>query len=389
MKLLTLFNEYRATFGGEYKVIADLAKLYEQHQIEALLVTRSSKDLDFADKCRAFVHGIYSIPAKRDMVELLEAERPDLVHAHNLYPFFSPSVLVACREARVPVVMTLHNYGLTCPHWSHFLRGSVCERCFHGSEVWAVLKNCQDNLIESTGYALRCAFARKRRLFHHNVTTFISLSSFAKHRMVEAGFDFDRIAVLPNFVDIPEGRADVARGRYVGFAGRLSPEKGVETLLDAARMSPDISFRLAGDGPLMQQLRSQAPPNVEFLGLIGRQELCRFYEGARILVVPSTCFEMCPTTILEGMAAGLPVIASRLGGMPELVDENTTGLLFEPGNPEDLARTVGGLWKSPETCQRMGSAGRERAVLEFNQEDYFNHLMAIYDEAMHRSQTSD
>jgi len=377
-----IYNEYRSDRGGEDKVVNNMVSLFERNGIDVSLVKRSSKDLGFLDKCKAFVNGVYSIEAYRTLSRLLTSESPDVVHVHNLYPLFSPSVLVACRGARKPVVMTVHNYGLTRPHWSHYRDGQICELCADGNVTWCILKNCQGDIFESAGYAVRSGVARRFSLYHENVTRFIALTKFARQSLFSADIRPDKIDVFPNMIDIPEHKTDPGKGQYAAFAGRISLEKGIETLISAAGLLPGVPFSIAGSGPLLEQSQRGSIPNVRFTGLLNSRELSDFFTHARILVVPSRSYEMCPTVILEAMAMGLPIVASRIGGLPEIVQDGVSGLLFEPGNAEDLARQVRVLWDNPELCRKLGLAGREWVVRECRDDIHFQRLMSVYDKAM-------
>ena len=388
MKVLQLYNQYRSLFGGEETVVRRIGDLVDKNGGEARLLMRTSRGLDQSvrGKVQAFASGIYNPFAYRDVAEYLTGFRPDVAHVHNLYPLFSPSVLVALRRAGMPVVMTVHNHFHTCPRWDHLLKGKICERCLGGREYQCVLQNCRGNLFESVGYALRSATARKLRLFIDNVAVVIALNQFAKERLVTAGFDEERVVVLPNMVDVPATPIDASRGRYVVFSGRMCPEKGVATLLDAARRTPEIPIRLLGGGPNFEEYSADAPPNATFLGQLAGERVAEEYRGARFLVVPSLWFEGCPLVILEAMSNGLPVIASRIGGLPELVDDGVTGLLFEPGDAEELANMMRALWHDPASCRKMGQAGRGRALREHSETVYWNRLQAVYDASI-RGQT--
>ncbi len=343
MKVLQVNNQYRNLCAGTERVVTDTMALMAEHGVAAKLVMRSSRGLEksLLGKVRAFASGVYSWSAYKEMVRTLRQECPDVIHVHNLYPLFSPSVLVACRREGIPTVMTLHNYDLTCPIGCHLYRSSVCERCLGGREYWCILRNCRGRVLESVAYALRRAVALRSRVFHRNVSRFIALTHFGKMRMVEAGLAEARISVVPNMVALDHPPVDPSGGQYAAFAGRMSPEKGVDTLLAAARRLPAASIVLAGDGPCANQLAQGAPSNATFVGRLDHAEMGGLYRRARFVVVPNKWFEMCPLVISGSMSYGLPVIASRIGGLPELVDDGVTGLLFEPGNAEDLAQKMG------------------------------------------------
>ena len=316
------------------------------------------------------------------MAETLAADRPDIVHVHNLYPLFSPSVLVACRRAGVPVVMTTHNYTLTCPVTSHLHKGRVCEKCFGGREHWCVLKNCRGNLAESLAYALRSFTARKLRFFHDDVAIQIALSNFAKQRLVKAGFDEERIAVLPDVAPMGPELDGPPAGNYVAFSGRMMAEKGVDVLLAAAARLPQVPLRLAGDGSLLAELRGAAPANASFLNRLGPIELVSFYRGARFLVVPSKWFEGCPLVITEAMSHGRPSLLPGSGPCPRSLRTASPACCSRRATFDDLVGKIRLLWDSPDLCRRLGEAGRKKARGEYGEESYYRRLMAIYDKAI-------
>ena len=382
MKLLQIFNQYRSLFGGEESVVRMTGALVEKNGGQARLLMRTSRGIDnnLPKKISAFFSGFYNFRASYEVDAAIKTFSPDIVHAHNLYPLFSPSALVACRRARVPVVLSFHNYVQACPRWDHLCRGKICERCAHGTEIHCVLNNCRENIFESLAYAGRSYFSRQLRLFKDNADLFIALSEFARLKLIKAGFDSQRIRVLPNMVDLDRKIVDPAQGKYVAFAGRFSPEKGIHTLLQALKAVPSVPVSLAGDGPLLDQMKAIAPANANFVGHLNEEAMKEFYAQARLVVLPSECFEMCPLVISEAMTHGLPVIASRIGGIPELVDDGKTGLLFEPGNSSDLAEKICVLWSDAELCRDMGTAGRKKAFAEYGEDTYFRRIAAIYND---------
>ncbi len=384
MRVIQIYNR-RKVWGGEDLVVDTLNALINKRGDYLYSWIRNNSELgtSLIGKMRAFIWGIYSPSAYRGMVKLIQSEDPDVVHVHNIYPLFSPSVLIACRQAGVPVLVHCHSYYLTCPITFHFHDGEVCEQCYGGREYWCILKNCRRNIFESMGYALRSIVARKLRLFKDNVTLFITLTKFAKYQLIQAGFNKDKIVIVPNMVVIPDSGVDASCGNYIAYVGRLSPEKGVETLLSAAARFPDLPIRVAGDGTLMRQLVEKAPKNVEFVRWLDRGQLARFYRLARFLVIPSIWFEPFGLVVAEAMGHGLPVIGSRIrGALPELVEDGVTGFLFEPGNTEDLADKMKLLWENPELCKKMGQAGREKAIREYSEDVFYERLMAVYRKAI-------
>ena len=375
MKFVLIHNEYRKP-SGEEVFVENVRRVLEEHGHEVIPFSRSSAEIPTMafGKVRAFFSGIYSRSSRKAMRRVLSRHQPDLALVHNVFPLISPSVLLECRRAGVPVVMSINNYRLMCPGGLFLTRGEICEKCAGGREYWCVLRNCERNLFKSIGYALRNYVARRGRMFADNVTLYATSTEFARQKLIAAGFPAERIITVPNIVKSTEPADDVP-GDYVGYIGRISPEKGVHVLVDAARKSPGVSFKATGSTTRMPRLPDEAPQNFEFVGFVDEQELERFYARSRLIVMCTLCYEGFGQVSAEAMMRGKPVIASRIGGMAEIVDDGVTGLLFEPGDADELAEKVRTLWEQPGLCRRMGRAGREKALREYTHEAYYDRLM--------------
>lgn len=383
MKIIQLHNWHRFG-GGSELVVETTTQLLRSKCHQVLLKIFDSRQMiqGVRGKLKAFACGIYSPFGTRTVSQLIREHQPDLVHIHELYPFFSPWILNECRNYGVPVVMTCHDYRLTCPIATHQRNGKVCERCLGGLEYWCFLKNCRNNIFESLAYATRSYLSTKFRQYQDNVTMFIALSHFAKRRLINAGFAADRIAVVPNMVTLPDQATDASKGEYASYIGRISAEKGIDTLLSVALQFPELRLKLAGHGPIMTELSRKSINNASFVGQLDQAELTSFYRKARFVVVPSKWFEGCPMVMLEAMSHGLPLIASRIGGLSEIVDDGVTGFLFEPGNVDDLTEKMRQLWEYPELSQQMGNAGREKMIREYSEQVYYRRLMQVYEKAL-------
>jgi glycosyltransferase involved in cell wall biosynthesis len=383
MKVCIVHNEY-GIFSGEEAVVHNLQTLLKNNRHQVFYFQRTSSEIPGMrmGKVRAFFSGLFSFSSKKAMHRCIQKFEPDVVHVHNLFPLISASVLGVCRRAGVPVVMSVHNYRLMCPNGLLMTKGRICEKCCGGREYWCVLKNCENNLFKSIGYALRSAVTRKLRMFKDNVSIFACLSDFQRKKIIEDGFPEKQCVVLPNMVMWNEKKEDtISGGEYVAYVGRISPEKGVETLIEAARNCPAITFKAAGNYDRMQHLPAAAPGNFQFLGILKKGDVNCFISGSRIVIFCSVCFETFGVTMVEAMLQGKPVVASRLGGIPEIVEDGKTGLLFEAGNAEDLKQKVEYLWNRPELCKKMGAAGRDKALSEYSAETYYQRLMTIYEQA--------
>jgi glycosyltransferase involved in cell wall biosynthesis len=336
-----------------------------------------------AGRFRAFFSGIYSAGSRLRFRRLLERECPDLVHIQNLFPLISPAILPECARLSIPVVMTVQNFRLICPNGLLYRHGNACHRCVGGREYWCVLRDCQDGVLKSLGYALRSSWARCARYYLNNVSVFACVTNFQRSVLVKGGLPPERLVVIPSFVsgELAE-QSHAALGDIVGYAGRVSPEKGIGTLLGAAKLCPDINFEVAGHAAQMPDARRTAPVNVSFVGHLDPTELRRFYGRCRIVVAPSVCFEAFGLIVAEAMLQARAVVASRIGGLPEVVDDGKTGLLFEPANAADMAEKVRYLWRRPVLCEKMGLAGLEKARREYSPETYYDRLMSVYESVM-------
>ncbi len=382
LRVLTIFNQQRA-FGGEELAVQTTVELLRSRGVDTEMLYASSRDLSdsLRDKARAAASGMYSVSSHRRAVSVVRSFDPDVVHAHNVYPLLSPSVLAACRQEGYPVVFTAHSQILTCPTWYNTYHGAICERCFGGGEFACVVQNCRDNTLESIAYAARSVTARKLGLFSRNAHVIVVGSEFMRERLRRAGYEHTQIAVLPSFVDVPETPKS-GDGDRVLYVGRLSPEKGVHVLIDAAHSLPDIPFHIVGTGPDASALERGSPPNVTFEGFVDHASLDRFYRGARVLVLPSVTYENNgPYAALEAMAHGVPVLGSRIGVVPETVTDGETGLLFEPGDAAELARLLRRMWDDPLGSMEMGRVARSSVLETRTADHFFGSLMEIYAEA--------
>lgn len=382
MKVLLVHNEY-GIFTGEEAVVQSVIRLLKQGGHDVVTFIRSSTEIPNMrfGKPLAFCNGIYSFSSKRTIRKLLSDHKPDIVHIHNLFPFISPSILRECKKAGIPVVMTVHNYRLFCPTGLYMINGRICEKCNDG-EYWCALRNCTGSLAKSIGYALRNYVARKQRLYLDNVTMYAALTEFQRERLISKGFPPDRIVVIPNMATIRKPPKKKSSGNFVGFVGRVSQEKGIETLLLAARKCPSIPFKAAGDYNRMPDVLTRTPPNFQFLGKLRPEQVTDVYTESRIVVLPSIWFEGFPMVLVEAMLHGNPVLCSYIGGLPKIVEDGVTGLLFKPGNADELAEKIRYLWDRPELCREMGEAGCRKALREYSPEKYYERLMAVYKKAI-------
>jgi glycosyltransferase involved in cell wall biosynthesis len=330
---------------------------------------------------------VWSDRARRRLARLIAAAPPDVAHFHNFFPLITPAAYVACRGAAVPVVQTLHNFRLLCPAGTFFRSGRVCEDCLARRTAWpALLHACyRDSRAASLAVAAMSRLHRWLGAWRDHVDVYVALSRFAASKFVEGGLPGHKIAIKPNFVEPDPGPREGA-GNYALFLGRLSAEKGVETLLAAWRKLGCVPLAIAGDGPLRHLVCGPDGGNRTngraFLGRVAHDRVPAVIRQARFAVVPSRWYEMFPLVIAEAFACGVPVVASRIGALAELIDDGCTGLLFEPGNADDLAAKAEWLWNHPEHALRMGRNARARYLSEYTAERNYEALMRIYQRAI-------
>jgi glycosyltransferase involved in cell wall biosynthesis len=328
-------------------------------------------------RLRAGLGALYSPSSVRRFSRVVDSFKPDIVHIHDLFPLISPWIAEECQKRGIPVVMTCVHYRLTCPIATHFRRGQVCTSCTGGREHWAVLHNCRGNLPESITVALHNAITSRFRVYARHVDRFIAPSRFTRDWLVEhTDITAEKIAVISPVVEIPPSGADPGAGTYVAFAGRFVPEKGVDTVLEAARLT-GIPFRFSRNERHLTTF--PLPPHIEAVVTRNEEELRGFYRGARMTVVPSVWFETFGLVGAEAMSHGIPLIASRIGALTELVDDGVDGLLFEPRNAADLADKVARLWEDIGACRRMGREARRKALSQWSPDEHFVRLAAVYE----------
>jgi len=328
--------------------------------------------------------GIYNPASIRAFQEILKKEKPDVINVHNLYPLISPAILPEAKKAGIPVVMTVHNYRLVCPTGLHFSHGEICEKCSGGHEMQCIINNCEGSLAKSAGYAMRNWWARTRKYYLENVTIFACLTRFQQDRLVAAGIPRNKLVLIPNMVkhtDIDLPKDD----DYLGFSGRLSPEKGISTLVEAVKLNPELQFAAAGAYDKIENLENTVPDNFRLLGYCGPDDLARFYNNARAIVLPSVWFEGFPTVLVEAMLHRKPIICSDIGGLSDIVDDGVTGFLVKPGDAQDLAEKMKILWDDPELCKKMGEAGRNKAMTEYSNDKYYERLMRVFNKVTAKS----
>jgi glycosyltransferase involved in cell wall biosynthesis len=344
---------------------------------------------ELGEEGRASISGALSMfwnkEAAAGFGEVLDEWQPDIVHCHGIHRHLSPSVLREARLRGIATVLTAHDYFLICPA-STLLRGGtepcVPRACGRRTFFSAARYRCVQG---STGRSLlagaELTVQRTLGRYERYVDLFVTPSAFTRSALVEGGLPPERIRVVPNAVSLGPARSPSV-GSDVLLIGRMSSEKGVAQLLEAGRAGA-IPLVLAGDGPLLGELETRyASGSVRFLGRVDKQRVDSLIRTARAIVVPSIWLENAPMAVLEAMGAGTAVIASRIGGIPELFEDGVEGLLVPPGDVDLLARAMRTLADDAALARHMGEAGRARAAKDFSPEKHLEGLRAVYSQAI-------
>lgn len=395
MRVLLAHNFYRSgTPGGEDNAYRQERALLESRNVEVVTFERSNDDVDRANPIEMFRTAAtmsWSRQVYRELRALLNATRPDIAHFHNTFPLISPSAYAACHDSGVPVVQTLHNYRFVCAAATLYRDGFTCEKCLGRSPWPGVLHRCyRGSSAGSTAVAWMLDRNRDRGTYLRLVDRYVALTQFAAGKFVEGGLPRERIRVKPNFV-VADRAPGAGGGGYVVYAGRLSIEKGVMTLLEAWRQLPDVRLLIVGEGPLRREMENKARLHglpVEFLGLQPRERVMDIIARADLEVVTSEWYEGFPLVIVEAFAMGTPVVSSRIGSLGEIVSDGETGFMYEHGNAAALARTVRAALADPAQLRAFRARARARYLELFTPERNFDLLMDVYRGVLRQTRAS-
>lgn len=373
MKILLVHNEY-GKYSGEEAVVDKMAMIFTGlgHDVAQLRMSTAGARESISGKIRGFLSGLWCPSGIKAMRKAIEREQPDVVNVHNLYPFISPAALRECKKAGIPVVMTIHNFRLICPTGLFMRDGAPCELCLQRGDEWGCVRyNCEQSRLKSVGYTARNAVARLRSHYKDCVDRYACITDFQRKKLTEAGYPSDRLILIPNPMDIDCGNIDESHsgqcGNYVAFCGRISREKGIDLIIEAARQNPDITFRLAG-AVADETLTADLPANVNLTGYLKGKELTEFYLNARFMVMASRWYEGFPMAILEAAKYNKATVAPDHGGFTEIIGKgnDTIGALFTPGDASALSREIRKLWDSPDLATKLGAAANTKLRREYS-----------------------
>jgi glycosyltransferase involved in cell wall biosynthesis len=378
MRILIAHNAYQHR-GGEDMVVESEITLLRAHGHEVAEYRRHNDEITGMSRVALFGQTVWSSRTEVDIEKYVADFRPEVIHVHNTLPLISPSLYYAAGKARVPVIQTLHNFRMLCPQAMFLRDGKVCEDCL-GNLPWrGVVRGCyRDSKAQSAVIAGMLVTHRVLGTYRNKITRYIALNEFCRKKFIEGGLSSEQISVKPNFADIPVSD-DVTRHGGL-FVGRLSAEKGISILAGAMRQLPKCDLKIIGSGS--EEAVFNLLGNTQKLGFLPRDKIFSHMRSSAYLLMPSICYENFPLTLVEAFACGLPVIASRLGSMAELIEDGKTGLLFDSGSAEDLAKKIAWAEANSLAIGEMGRNARREYEEKYTPSKNHDQLMQIYIQAI-------
>lgn len=405
MRIL-LINKYAYLKSGTERYLFNLKALLEKHDHEVELFAMQDPQNEASRYAAAFPPAIdfyqtgawgqvqaagrviwYREAAQR-LARVLDDFCPNVVHLFNIYHQLSPSLLPEIARRGIPIVHTLNDYKLICPNYLLYTENAPCTRCLSGRYYHAMRHRClHGSLAWSALATVEMTLHKAWRVYEKHVQTFIAPSQFLQHKLLEAGIPPSQIRHIPYFLNdddlTPSSCHPVAPSSpYLAYFGRLSPEKGLETLLKAMALVPEAQLRVIGDGPLRPRLLSLSQElqlqNVQFAGYLSGETLWSAVSQAQFTILPAEWYELFGQTIIESLALGVPVIASATGGIPELIRHGETGLLFPPGDVVACADAIRFLWHNSQTGQEMGERGRAWVLSTLTPASHYQAILSLY-----------
>jgi len=412
MKVLLIHNFYKSIApSGEDIVFRKESELLKKSGVKVVSYQKNNDNImSILDMIRAGINILWSRRSYKEISELIDREKPDLAHFHNIWYLISASAYKACKDKGIPIIQTFHNFRVICINGLLYRSGRICEKCLEHENIEGLPFKTDKNKLRILVNSLRYGCYRESRLhslplalanyiswrlgiWNRYVDAYICLTEFARQKFIRAGLPAHKIHLKPNFLDNNLNPHYFHRN-YAVFLGRITPEKGVNVLIDAmklirlqvqqtdgrrpqqikasqATVNKDMGFslKIIGDGQLRATYEEETKKiglAISFEGKMNFDKYVEILKNAMFVVLPSLCYEGFPMVICEAYACGKPIIASRIGALPELILDKETGLLFQPNSARDLAQKIAWMIDNDSECIRMG----KRARIEFEEKYY-------------------
>lgn len=402
--------------GGDFTYIQNVKRLYESQGYEVIPFSTANErnvpvngpayfidapDFKLLYNQRNYLGAVKaaksSIVSKQavDMVKrILKEHHIEIAHLHNIHHYITPAIVPILHEAGVKIIWSLHDYKIICPQGEFICHGKICELCINGNFYHCTTHTCKRNSFGASLLATIDAYYYHKKGIYHLVDAFLCPSEFLRGKFIQFGFDPQKlivtnlcydISVIDKFIEQNKLKdislSNSTKGNdYLLYVGRLENVKGVKTLIEAVEGTP-MTLKIVGTGEAEQAFREMVSQkgmkNVEFLGFQQKASVFNLTLNSRFVVVPSEWYENYPFSVIESFLFSKPVVGAQIGGIPELVKHEGTGLLFEPGNISDLRENLLRLWNDDESVAKWGRAAREYASHIVNFKAHWNKLHEI------------
>ncbi|MDD3149738.1 MAG: glycosyltransferase family 4 protein [Candidatus Gastranaerophilales bacterium] len=354
------------------------------------------RTLSKIDSLKYLFRPLYNKEAEKKLGIFLKEIKPDIVHCHNIYYHLSPSVINICEKNKVPVVMTLRDCRLFCPSGTMMKGKDYCKNdlCLSGNPFYCLINKCKDNSYSKSAIVTSEYLFNRFRKFYDKISYFICLSEAIYDIAKKSGIKEERLVLINNFLNDEDidNSSKYSDKDYFFYAGRLSGEKSVHTLLEAANMLPQAKIRIAGSGDEEENLKQLAKKmnlsNVEFLGFKNNSELEEEYKNCIAAILPCNWFENFPRGVMEAFNWSKPAIGSRIGGIPEMIDHGKNGFTFEPGNSCELKIYMEKLYNDRNLAAKLGGNGKNKVKKLYGADLHYQKLIDVYNLALNKKDNS-
>ncbi|OGC48007.1 MAG: hypothetical protein A3A94_01085 [Candidatus Portnoybacteria bacterium RIFCSPLOWO2_01_FULL_43_11] len=412
MKILQI-NKFFFLKGGTERYLFDLSELLERKGHQVLVwSTEHPQNFNWPEKTnfvnfyeyskkeggwkdfKKIIRIFWNFEAKKKLKKLIQKEKPDLAHLHNIFHHFSPSIIFTLKKHHLPIVMTLHDYKFFCPNYKFFSQGKICFDCLKKENYWPVVfKKCVKNsYLKSSVCALEGKWQKSFLKLSKKIDAFIAPSLFIRKQALEWGIPKEKIFHLPNFVkrdkkeNLSRDNTKSEKYPYLLYFGRLNQEKGIDILIKAflklLKKQPNWQLKIIGQGPEKEKLEKLAGPagqKIEFFGQKQGNQLKELITRSYLTILPSLWPENFPYAVLESFIRQKTVISTRVGGIIELIKDKKTGLLVEPNNEIDLRKKIEWAIKHPQQINKMGQEAQKKVLVNYNSKKHYQELIKIYE----------
>ena len=415
MRILQIHKYFsRQRGGGSVSAFFETKKLLEKrgHQVIVFSMQDESNEAseysryfvshfdinqtkNFPEKVRLALRSIHNREAQKKLEQLIQDTQPEVAHIHNIYHYLTPAIFFTLKKHNIPIVFKLSDYKIICPNYKLFTEGKICERCRGGKYYNAVRHKCLKNSYAVSAVAMLEAYYHRWKKSYDLIDRFLAPSNFMIEKVSSFGFPREKMTLLRNVLNFFNFQPSFAKENYFAYVGRISEEKGLNTLLEAVAILQkennlfNHKLLIVGQGPEEENLKKLArqlkiEKLVKIKGFLPKNspEWVKLFQKARFTVLPSIWYDNSPVAISESMAFGTPVIVSHLGGTPEMIEDGKSGLVFQAGQAEDLAEKIKTMLSDLSATGKMGEKAVERVKEINNEEKYYQKLIQVYQEVI-------